>query len=245
MDYFRREIKEFAVLMRSVPATVVTLFVVSVISMNLLANKTLVQTEFIALDGGMLISWLSFMCMDVLTKHFGLKAANSISVLAAAINLMCCVIYSIAGSIPSTAADYTEFDRILNGTWFILLSSTAAFLLSAYINNGVNWLLGKLLASNKNEKRVFLIRTYVSTMLGQFMDNFIFSVLVFMFFAPRYWDGFSWTLLQCTSCALTGALAELLMEILFSPYAYRVVKRWEKDAVGREDFAFIKKGEEI
>ena len=45
-----REINEFRVLLRSIPATVVTLFVVSVICMNLLANKTLLQLEWIALS---------------------------------------------------------------------------------------------------------------------------------------------------------------------------------------------------
>ena len=48
----RKELKEFKLLLRSIPATVVTLFVVSVICMNLLANKTLLQTTYIALDGG-------------------------------------------------------------------------------------------------------------------------------------------------------------------------------------------------
>ena len=60
-----KEKEETVILLRSIPATVVSLFVVSVICMNLLANKTLVQTYWIALDGGILISWLSFMCMDI------------------------------------------------------------------------------------------------------------------------------------------------------------------------------------
>ena len=55
-----KEKEETVILLRSIPATVVSLFVVSVICMNLLANKTLVQTYWIALDGGILISWLSF-----------------------------------------------------------------------------------------------------------------------------------------------------------------------------------------
>ena len=71
MEKIKKEIKEFKLLLRSIPATVVTLFVVSVICMNLLANKTLIQLDWIALDGGILISWLSFMCMDIITKHFG------------------------------------------------------------------------------------------------------------------------------------------------------------------------------
>ncbi|MFR1805173.1 MAG: hypothetical protein ACLSWS_24560, partial [Faecalispora jeddahensis] len=61
----KRQREETAILLRSIPPTVVSLFVVSVICMNLLANKTLVQTDWIALDGGILISWLSFMCMDI------------------------------------------------------------------------------------------------------------------------------------------------------------------------------------
>ena len=83
----KRLYTESKILLRSIPATTVTLFAVSVVCMNLLANKTLLQLDWIALDGGILISWLSFMCMDIITKHFGPKASNSVSVLAAAINL--------------------------------------------------------------------------------------------------------------------------------------------------------------
>ena len=56
MKIINKEIKEFKLLLRSIPATVVTLFVVSVICMNLLANKTLIQLDWIALDGGILTS---------------------------------------------------------------------------------------------------------------------------------------------------------------------------------------------
>ena len=106
--------------------------------MNILANKTLVQLDWIALDGGILISWLSFMCMDIITKHFGPKASNKISLLAAIINLLTCAIFYLASIIPSNANDYTALNSILGGTWFILLSSTIAFLASAVINNLLN-----------------------------------------------------------------------------------------------------------
>ena len=97
-ERIKKSWKEFKLLLRSIPATVVTLFVVSVICMNLLANKTLIQLDWIALDGGILISWLSFMCMDIITKHFGPKAANRISILAAGINLLTCLIFFVAQS---------------------------------------------------------------------------------------------------------------------------------------------------
>ena len=238
-DGFRRERAEFRLLLRSIPATAVSLFVVSAICMNLLANKTLLQLDWIALDGGILISWLSFMCMDIITKHFGPRASTIISIHAALINLLTCLIFFVASIIPSNANDYSAFDGIFGGTWFVLLGSTVAFLTSAVLNNTLNWIIGKGFRNNPDGKLAYAMRTYVSTFIGQFFDNFIFSVIVFVFFAPIFWDGFCWTVLQCAMCALTGAVAELIMEILFSPIGYRITKKWKRENVGKEYFDFI------
>ncbi len=236
-----KELTELKILLRSIPATAVTLFVVSVICMNLLANKTLLQLEWIALDGGILISWLSFMCMDIITKHFGPRASNKISILAALINLLTCLIFFVASVIPSNAGDYSAFDGIFGGTWFILLGSTIAFLASAVINNTLNWIIGKGFRKNPNSKIAFATRTYISTFIGQFFDNFIFSIIVFVFFAPIFWNGFHWTVLQCTMCAMTGALVELIMEIAFSPIGYRITQSWQAESVGEEYLKYIEK----
>ena len=239
--WLKKEKEETVILLRCIPAAVVTLFVVSVICMNLLANKTLLQNDFIALDGGILISWLSFMCMDIITKHFGPKASNKISVLASGINLLTCLIFYVASAIPSTADDYSAFDGIFGGTWFILLGSTIAFLASAVINNMLNFTIGKAFRKNPNGKLAYGVQTYVSTFIGQFLDNFIFSLIVFVGFAPIFWDGFHWTVLQCATCALTGAVAELLMEIVFSPIGYRITKKWREHQVGKEYLVYIGK----
>ena len=236
--------KESRILLRSIPATVVTLFTVSVVCMNLLANKTLLQLDWIALDAGILISWLSFMCMDIITKHFGPRASTLISVHAAAINLLTCFIFFIASVIPSNAGDYTAFDSIFGGTWFVLLGSTVAFLASALINNVLNHVIGRGFRKHPDGKLAYVARTYVSTFIGQFMDNLIFSVIVFVYFAPIFWDGFCWTVLQCTACALTGAVAELLMEIAFSPIGYRITKKWQAEHVGKEYFEHVEKEKE-
>lgn len=234
INWLKKEKTETELLLRCIPATTVTLFVVSVICMNLLANKTLIQLDWIALDGGILISWLSFMCMDVITKHFGPRASNRISLLAAGINLLTCLIFFVSSIIPSNAGDYSGFDGIFGGTWFILLGSTIAFLSSAVLNNRLNYLIGSLFKKNPDGRLAFITRTYVSTFIGQFFDNFIFSVIVFAFFAPIFWDGFHWSILQCFTCALTGAAAELLMEVVFSPIGYRIVNKWKKQSVGKE-----------
>lgn len=221
-------------LFRSIPSVVTALFTISVVTMNLLANKTIYQSEVLALDGGILISWLSFLCMDIVTKAFGPKAATKLSFFAILVNLLVCLIFFIVSIIPSDADDYTAFNSIIGGTWFILLSSTVAFLVSAVINNFLNWGIGRLFRQNPDGRLAFVARSYISTFIGQFFDNLVFALLTFTVFAPIFWDGFHWTALQCFTCSLFGAGAELLMEVIFSPFGYWVLKQWKKDGVGEE-----------
>ena len=217
-------------LFRCIPATVATLFAVSVVMMNLLANKTIYQSAFLALDGGILVSWLSFLCMDVVTKAFGPKAATKLSVFAIGINLLVCFFFYIVSIIP-TKEDFSAFNQTVGGTWFILLSSTVAFLSSAFINNFMNWGIGRAFKRNPDGKLAFFTRCYVSTFIGQFFDNFIFAILTFTVFAPIFWDGFSWTYLQCFTCSLLGAGVELVCEVIFSPLGYKIVRRWEREGI--------------
>ena len=237
--WLKRNWSETKLLMRSIPSAVVALFVVSVITMNLLANKTIFQNEFLAIDGGILVSWLSFMCMDMVTKHFGPKASTRMSIFAVLVNLLVCLIYYIVSIIPSTADDYTAFNTIVGGTWFILLSSTVAFLASAIINNFSNYLIGKAFRKNPDGRLAFVTRSFFSTFLGQFFDNLIFAMLCFMVFAPIFWDGFHWTFVQCVTCSLIGAALELVLEIVFSPIAYRICLKWKRENVGAAYFDML------
>ena len=235
--------KETVLLLRTIPSVVVALFVISVIAMNLLANKTLVQTEYLAIDGGILVSWLSFMCMDIVTKHFGPKAATRLSIFAMIVNLLTCLIFFIVSIIPSNADDYSKFNEIFGATWFILLSSSVAFLCSAIINNFMNFTIGKLFKKNPDGKLAFISRSYISTFIGQFFDNLIFAVLTFMLFAPIFWEGFHWTFIQCVTCSLIGAALELVLEVVFSPFGYWVCKNWRKQEIGKQYFIYVNGGE--
>lgn len=217
--------------LRRVPPVVTALFCVSVVSMNLLANKTIYQSDILALDGGLLISWLSFLCMDIVTKAFGQRTASTLSVFALLTNLLACLVYFLTSIIP-TETDYTVFNTIFGGTWFILLSSSIAFLVSALLNNYLNVIVGRQFRKNPDGKLAFAVRSYVSTFIGQFCDNLIFATLTFMLFAPIFWDGFRWTLTQCLTCSLLGAVLELLMEVIFSPIGYMVLKWWRQEGIG-------------
>lgn len=231
----RSRLLDTILLLRSIPSPVITLFSLSVVLMNLLANKTIYQRGFFAVDGGIVVSWLAFLCMDIITKHFGPKAATTVSVFALGINLFVSVIFAAVAAIP-TETDFSSFNMIFGGVWFILLSSSVAFITSALVNNALNAAIGRLFRARPDGRAAFFTRSYVSTFLGQFVDNFVFAGLTFMLFAPIYWAGFHWTLPQCVTCSLAGALLELLMEIIFSPIGYSVCRRWKKDGVGEAYF---------
>ena len=218
-------------LFRSIPSVTLALFTLSVVLMNLLANKTIFESAWIAIDGGIVMSWLTFLCMDVVTKAFGPKAAVKMTVFALIVNLFVCLIFYLVSIIP-TETDYSGFNLIFGGTWFILLSSSVAFLASGIVNSVLNWAVGRLFRRNPDGKLAYVCRCYVSTFVAQFVDNLLFALLTFMVFAPVFWNGYSWTFLQCVSCALLGALLELLMEVVFSPIGYRVLKSWKRDGIG-------------
>lgn len=242
---FRDELHEFKLLLRSVPTTITAIFIISVFAMNLLANKSIsLPFDWLALDCGIVVSWFAFLTMDILTKHFGPKAATQISILALVINLLFCIVFylvSIIGgdwgaSFDANGATQQSVNDALNatfgGTWYVLLGSSVAFMASTLINNFSNWGLGKLFKKNPDGACAYFLRTYVSTAIGQFADNLIFAFIVSLNF-------FNWSPLQCVTCALTGMVAELLCEVIFSYFGFAVCKRMRKDNVGKAYFDFV------
>lgn len=238
------KLTELRLLLRSVPALTMTVFVLSVFSMNLLANKSItLPFDWLALDCGILVSWAAFLIMDLLTAHFGPRAATALSVVAILINLAVSFIFALASGIDGvwSAAGgqfMSERNAALNatfgGTWYIILGSTVAFAIAAVINNFSNFAVGKLFRKKPDGMGAYIIRSYISTAVGQFCDNLIFALIVSHFF-------FGWTLTQCITCALTGMLAELICQLIFSVFGYRIKQRWQKNKVGEEYLEYIKK----
>ena len=245
MKRIKQLFTEFSVLQKNLPPLVVAMFFLSIVSMNLLANKSIGGLpEWLALDAGIIFSWVTFLLMDMVVKRYGLRAGNFLSVTALVANLFIALMFFIASVIPgvwgesyvegSEAVVNTALNNTFSGTWFVLLGSSTAFLSAAIVNNGLNYLIGK--AFGKQTYGVFALRSFVSTFIGQFIDNFIFALIVSHNF-------FGWSMLQCVTCALTGAVAELLLEVVFSPVGYAVSKRWEKTGVGQDYLEYLKNRE--
>ena len=224
----KNAVLRFRDLIRSVPPILAALMILSVVGMNLLANKSIsLGLDWLALDCGILFSWLTFLTMDVLTHCFGPRASTALSFTALALNLFMALMFFIGSKIPGVWGESfvegseevinSALDNTFGGAWYIILGSSVAFAASALINNFLNYGIGRLLKKELSFGE-FALRSYVSTFIAQFADNLLFALIVSKLF-------FGWSLLQCFTCALTGAVLELLFEVVFSPIGYRISKK--------------------
>ena len=221
----QKSVSESRSLIRSVPPLLVSVMILSVVGMNLLANKSIdTGVDWLALDCGILFSWLTFLTMDVITHNYGPRTATVLSMAALGLNLMMALVFFLASLIPgvwgesfvegSQALINRALDRTFGGTWYVILGSSVAFAVSSVLNNYLNYGVGALLRAEGTFGN-FAMRSWISTFLAQFTDNMVFALIVSRNF-------FGWTMLQCFTCALTGAVLELLFEVVFSPMGYRI-----------------------
>ncbi len=236
----KNDIYEFKLLLKDLPCFITAAFVLAVFSMNLLANKSIAMPfDWLALDCGIIVSWFAFLAMDIITKHFGPKAATQLSLFAIALTLMFSLIFFIGSIIPGvwsqagtdTSAVNTALDKTFGGTWYIILGSALAFAISSAVNNFTNRAVNSLFRKKPDSATAFLVSSYLSTAIGQFSDNMIFSLTVSRVF-------FGWSLIQCLSCSATGMLAELLFEVVFSYNGFKISKKWSDRQIGREYLAY-------
>lgn len=235
-EWAKKEWADTKLLFRSVPAITMSLFAVSIVIMNLLANKLIVNESWIALDAGILVSWLAFLTMDMLVKRFGPKASTKIVIAVSLINLLVVAIFNIAAVIPGMWGEGgdAELNATIAGSWQVLLASTVAFIAAGFVNNFMNWaILGRF--KNRTKFSVYAVSSYVSTALAQFIDNFIFAML---FTFMNGWITFT----AAVMFAAVGAVVELICEIVFSPLGYRISEKWRKEGVGSEYLGETKEG---
>ena len=235
------DFNDWRILLRSIPGLVTTLFVTSVVIMNLMASKVIVSTSYIGITGGLLLSWIPFLTMDIVVKTYGCKAANKLNILGLLLNLLFIGLFQLVATIQvgGDPSSYTAFNQTFSQTWQIFLASSIAFLFSGITNNISNAAIGRMYKNNPDGKIAYMTRTYVSTMLGQFIDNFIFAGLAFLvFFKLSVGSTFGYTFQSVLGTAILGALLELVMEVVFSPIGYKICKKWKNEDVGSDYRAY-------
>lgn len=256
------DMKDWKMLFRSIPSIAVGLYLVAIVMMNLWACKSLLSYQYG--DGpfdsatiatwGIILSWIPFLVTDVLTKVFGAKASIKLSILGLVVNLgvtlvslgICELPIWSYGVLSGDVAYNTGFEAtgVMHSAWYICLASSIAFIVSAIVNAIANEGIGKLFKKNPDGRVAFMVRSYSSTMIGQYVDNFLFTFLAFGLF-NNISNGFSFDVMRVQLivslvAGLVGALFELLVEVIFSPIGYRISRKWVKDSVGKQYLDYCK-----
>lgn len=238
LNRIKNEWNELKQLVAKVNPLIMTFFVLSVVVMNLLANKSIdlsflpgndtAAGEFgwLALDCGFLVSWLAFFAMDNIVRRFGPKASTQMTVIAVFINLIVCAVFLLAGSINgSWGESYVDFgselvnnalDNTISGTWYVLMGSTVAFVSSAIVHGLTSTAISKIF-KDKESLKAYAVCSFIGTSLGQFVDNLLFALIVSLNF-------FGWNILQCIMCAITGMVVEFILSAIFVPIGHKIYK---------------------
>lgn len=229
-DWFKKDWTETKVLFRCIPALPFAVLCAALIAMNILANKTIVNESWIALDAGIAVSWISFLAGDMLVKRFGPKAAFKVSIAAIFIQLIAVGLLAIGGALPwgTNAEPIVGFDSLFCSAGLIwpLSSGTFAFIVAMLVDTFLNWAIFSRMRDKRSFKS-YAIASYASTALGQFVDNFVFG-LTFTYAIGYVEFSSLWMF------AAVGAAVELLCQIVLSPVGYKIAENWRKNKVGQE-----------
>lgn len=189
-------------------------YAVFTVVQNLFEMKTLGTPAFAFAGGGILLSWATFMIMDITTELFGKKETMKIYTFAGLINLFIVVLSQVVILIPGVYPEQNAaFAQIFSNGIRTALASFAAFWFGNFVNMQIMIKLKS--KANSNSKFLLFIRAVVSTIFGQFVDNLLFATLAFAPIGLSLFET-SWTTILTTS--LFGTFMETIIESCFVPF---------------------------
>ena len=189
-------------------------YAVFTVVQNLFEMKTLGTPAFAFAGGGILLSWATFMIIDITTELFGKKETMKIYTFAGLINLFIVVLSQVVILIPGVYPEQNAaFAQIFSNGARTALSSFTAFWFGNFVNMQIMIKLKS--KSNSNSKFLLFIRAVVSTIFGQFVDNLLFATLAFAPIGLSLFET-SWTAILTTSSF--GTFMETIIESCFVPF---------------------------
>lgn len=151
----------------------------NIMEVYLVGDGLTIRGEMICwFGGGLLISWLVFGVMDIITEIYGKNTSVKVFSLAILTNLLFIGLLNLLMVFPeSTSAGGIGTTTLTNlaGSGIRLVASSAiAFWTGNFINATI---MSKLKHKHGDEK--YIHRSIVSTIFGQLIDNMIFNILAF------------------------------------------------------------------
>lgn len=197
------------------------IYAVFTVVQNLFEMKTLGTSAFAFGGGGIMLSWATFMIMDITTELFGEKETMKIYTFAGLINLFIVILAQVVIALPGVYPEQNvAFAQIFSNGIRTALASFTAFWFGNFINMKIMSKMKK--QANSNSRMLFFARAVISTIFGQFVDNFLFASLAF---APIGLSLFEMTWRDIMTSVLFGTFMETLIESCFVPFITIPVSR--------------------
>lgn len=237
----KREVVVSKLLFKSIPGIVLTLYILATVLMNLLASVALVNEKWLALDAGILVSFIGFILSDMIVKRFGTGAAIRVTILGFVINLSVAGLFTIVAFIAKqTNGSFALSDYATLTQWWIIGASAIAFLLSGILDAVIHHAIVRAFKKNPDGFMAHAVSAWGSTFIGQAFDNLLFGLL-FTFPAAMIglWGMSPMTFQALFGLALAGGVIELLCQVLFTKVGYNVAESWRKNNVGQEYLDYI------
>lgn len=205
---------------------VIGLFVAVLLISNLTSAAKIVTLGPFTFDGGTLLFPISYIFGDILTEVYGYSITRRVIWIGFAAAALFSLVVWIVGLLPgeaewSSRVGMDAYNAVLGSTPRIVFASLIAYWAGSFSNAFV---LAKMKVITQG--RWLWSRTVGSTVVGQFVDTFLFVAVAFagMMSAEVLW-----------SVAVSNYIFKVGVEALFTPVTY-VVVGWLKRAEGADVF---------
>lgn len=193
------------------------LYSVFTVVQNLFEMKTIGTEAFAFGGGGIMLSWATFMIMDITTELFGKKDSIKVYTFAGLVNLFIVILAQIVIAFPGVYPEQNDaFAQIFSNGIRTAFASFAAFWVGNFVNVHIMVKMKEWVEKKAKDNKAWLfVRAVVSTIFGQFIDNMLFATLAF---APIGLSLFEMTWIDILTSALFGTFMETVIESVFVPF---------------------------
>ena len=246
-NWLKKDWEETKVLFRCMPTVPFAFLVSCLIAMNFLANRG-GSIGPVVFDCGVVVSWVAFLAGDMLVKRFGVKASFKIQAMALILELVCICLMTIGTFLPAmygaTEEESAVFTAIFRAAPWPVFAGAGAYIIAALFNA----LVSKNILTRFKKRSSFgayIVASWTSTVVGQFLDNFLFS-LFFSIWQPWFSGStFGDKLVSAVILAFVGMIIELVGQAIFSPIGYKIATNWKKNKVGEDYVRLVKEAQEV
>lgn len=181
---------------------------------NILATKQ-IDIFMFTVTTGILVSPIVFIIQDIVSEIYGYKDAKKMVLLGFAINLIGVLLFTLAIYLPSSQFWFNQeaFKSILGTTLRISIASFTAYIIGSLTNSKIMVLLKKKWSNS------LFVRAISSTIVGQFLDNALFSTIAFLGILP---------IAAIISMIVGATIFEVLYEIIFYPITRTSINKIKK-----------------